>query len=64
VSQNSQSPTVQPLLTKEQLGRILSARRSITSEEAYQEMAAHLKRPLLPGRKLTFVNGHAVWACC
>jgi len=55
---------VKPLLTTEQLVRILSVRRSLTSAEAYQQMAAHLKRPLSPGRRLTFVNGRAVLACC
>jgi hypothetical protein len=60
------NPPVKPLLTAEQMGRILSARRSITSEEAYRQIAAHLGRtfPLPPGRKLTSVNGRPVWVCC
>ncbi|MCW5558298.1 MAG: hypothetical protein KIT22_10765 [Verrucomicrobiae bacterium] len=57
---------VKPLLSAEQLARILSARRSISSEEAYRQMAAHLGRafPLPPGRKLSSVNGRKVWVCC
>ena len=59
-----QDQPVKPLLSPEQMDRVLSARRSLTSEEAYREMAAHLGRPLSPGRRKTFVNGHAVWVCC
>lgn len=55
---------VKPLVSREQMERILSSRRSITSEEAHRQMAAHLGRPLLPGRKVRFVNGHKVLACC
>ncbi len=57
-------PPVKPLLTQEQMDRILSSRRSITSEEFRQQVAAHLGRPLSPGRKKTFVNGREVWVCC
>jgi hypothetical protein len=60
----SQTQAVKPLLSQKQLSGILSARRSITSAEAYRQIAAHLGRPLSPGRKLTFVNGQKVWACC
>jgi hypothetical protein len=55
---------VKPLLTAERMARILSARRSITSEEAYRQMAQHLGRPLSPGRRKAFVNGREVWVCC
>ena len=55
---------VKPLLSPEQMERILSERRSITSEEAYRQMATHLGRPLSPGRRKTFVNGREVWVCC
>ena len=58
-----QDQPVKPLLSREQMDRVLSARRSLTSEEAYREMAAHLGRPLSPGRRKTFVNGHVVWVC-
>ena len=65
MSQSSPSQVpVKPLLTVEQMERILSSRRSITSEEAYKQMAAHMGRPLSPGRKKTFVNGREVWVCC
>jgi hypothetical protein len=57
-------PPVKPLLTQEQMDRILSSRRSITSEEAYRQMEAHLGRPRSPGRKKTSVNGREVWVCC
>lgn len=57
-------PTVIPLLTKEQMERILSSRRSLTSEEAYQQIATHLGRPRSPGRKKVSVNGQEVWVCC
>lgn len=61
--QTSHAP-VKPLLTSEQMERILSSRRSITSEEAYRQMEAHLGRPRSPGRWKTFVNGREVWVCC
>lgn len=65
MSQNTASqPPVIPLLTKEQMERILSSRRSITSEEAYQQIATHLGRPRSPGRKKVSVNGREVWVCC
>lgn len=57
-------PPVKPLLTQEQMDRILSSRRSITSEEAYRQMEAHMGRPLSPGRRKTFVNGREIWVCC
>jgi len=57
-------PPVIPLLTPEQMERILSSRRSITSEEFYQQVEAHLGRPRSPGRKKTSVNGREVWVCC
>ncbi len=57
-------PPVKPLLNQEQMARILSSRRSITSEEVYQQMEAHMGRPRSPGRKKTFVNGREVWVCC
>ncbi len=61
--QTSQPP-VKPLLTQEQMDRILSSRHSITSEEFRQQVSAHLGRPPSPGRKKTFVNGREVWVCC
>ncbi|HEY1048322.1 MAG TPA: hypothetical protein VGE39_01150 [Prosthecobacter sp.] len=61
--QTSQPPVI-PLLTKEQMERILSSRRSITSEEAYQQIATHMGRPRSPGRKKVSVNGQDVWVCC
>lgn len=64
MSQNNQNPTVKPLLTKEQLSRILSARRSITSEEFRQQVEKHLGHPLSPARRKALVNGHEVWVCC
>lgn len=57
-------PPVMPLLTPEQMERILSSRRSLTSEEFYQQVEAHLGRPRSPGRKKTFVHGREVWVCC
>ncbi len=55
---------VKPLLSAEQMARILSARRSITSEDFRRQVAAHLGRPLSPGRRKAFVNGREVWVCC
>jgi hypothetical protein len=64
----SQMPTTQipvkPLLTPEQMARILSSRRSITSEEFRQQVSAHLGRPPSAGRRKTFVNGQVVWVSC
>ena len=62
--QTNPLPVVKPLLTAEQLGRILSARRSITSEEFRRQVEKHLGHPLSPARKKVFVNGQPVWACC
>ncbi len=63
---NAQPPPtlLRPLLTPEQMARILSSRRSLTSAEAYRQMAAHLGRPVSPGRRKTSVNGQSVWVCC
>jgi len=52
-----------PLISSDQMERILSTRRSISSE-AYQEIEAHLGRPLSPGRRKASVNGQTVWVCC
>lgn len=57
-------PPVIPLLTKEQMEKILSSRRSVTSEEAYQQIATHLGRLRSPGRKKVCVNGQEIWVCC
>lgn len=57
-------PPVKPLLSPEQMKRILSSRRSITSEEAYRQIAEHLGRPNRPGRKKEIRNGKEVWVCC
>ena len=53
-----------PLLTPEQMARVLSSRRAITSEEFQQQVARHLGRPVSPGRRKASVNGHTVWVCC
>lgn len=55
--QQASQPPVIPLLTPEQMERILSSRRSITSKEFYRQVEAHLGRPSSPGRRQTFVNG-------
>lgn len=52
---------VRPLLSPEEMERILSARRSISSDEAYQQIAVHLGRPLSPGKRLVLSNGREVW---
>lgn len=57
-------PPVIPLLSPEQMERILSSRRSITSDEFRRQVEAHLGRPLSLGRRKTFVNGREVWVCC
>lgn len=57
-------PPVIPLLTKEQMERILSSRRSVTSEEFDRQMVAFLGRPPLPARKKVCVNGQEIWVCC
>lgn len=59
-----QDRPVKPLLTPEQMERVLSSRRSVTSAEFRQQVEKHLGRPLLPARKKTFVNGQPVWVCC
>ncbi len=57
-------PPVILLLTQEQMTKILSSRRSITSAEFDRQMEAFLGRPLSPARKKTCVNGQEVWVCC
>jgi hypothetical protein len=56
-------PPVKPLLSPEQMERILSSRRSITLEDFRQQVSAHLGRPPSPARRKTFVNGREVWVC-
>ena len=50
-----------PLLSAEQMERILSSRRSITSAEFRSQVEAHLGRPLSPARRKVSVNGREVW---
>lgn len=57
-------PPVKPLLTQEQMERILSSRPSITSEEFNQQIEVFMGRPLSPARKKVCVNGQEVWVCC
>ncbi len=65
MSPNTPNPIpVKPLLSAERMERILSARRSLTSEEAYRQLEQHMGRPLSPGRRKAFVNGREVWVCC
>lgn len=52
---------IRPLVSLETMEKIVSSRRSISSEEALQEMSRHLGRPLLPARKLVLKNGRKVW---
>ena len=58
------TPPVRPLISEARMQEILSSRRSISSEEAYQEMEKHLGRPRLPGRKPVSLNGQTVWVSC
>ena len=51
---------IRPLVTREEMERVLSQQRSITSEEFYRQVEAHLGRPMQLSRKLSFVNGR--WA--
>jgi len=55
---------LRPLISEEEMSRILSARRSISSEDFKKQVEAHLGRPLLPGRRKTCVNGQDVWVSC
>lgn len=59
-----QDQPVKPLLTPEQMERVLSSRHSVTAEEFRRQVVQHLGRPLQPARKKTFVNGQEVWVCC
>jgi hypothetical protein len=52
---------IRPLISEARMREILSSRRSISSEEAYQEMEKHLGRPRSPGRKAVSFNGQTVW---
>ncbi len=58
------SPVLRPLISEEQMGRILSSRRSVRSEEFLKQVESHLGRRLLPGRRKIFVNGQPVWVSC
>lgn len=57
-------PPVKPLLTQEQMERILSSRHSITSEEFDRQLVEFLGRPPSPARKKVCVNGQEIWVCC
>jgi hypothetical protein len=58
------APVLRPLISEEQMGRILSSRRSVTSEEFLKQVENHLGRRLLPGRRKIFVDGQPVWVSC
>lgn len=58
------SSVLRPLISEEQMGRILSSRRSVTSDEFLKQVEEHLGRQLLPGRRKIFVDGQPVWVSC
>lgn len=52
---------IRPLVSPETMEKIVSSRRSISSEDALQEMARHLGKPLSPAKKPVLRNGRKVW---
>ena len=58
------APKVRPLISREEMDRIVSSLPSRTSEQVYAQIEEHLGRPLLPARKKVFQNGQPVWICC
>lgn len=50
-----------PLVSAEMMEKIVSSRRSISSEEFDRQVATHIGKPTRPARKLVFKNGRKVW---
>lgn len=59
-----QTKPIQPLISREMMDKILSLRRSITSEEALEEMARHTGKPIRSARKAIYRKGQKVWVDC
>ena len=63
---SKESPAkIQPLISQEEMERILSSRRLPSPEVMHQKMAEHLGRSRpLPGRKSVLRDGRVDWVCC
>ncbi len=57
-------PPIKPIYTKEQMERIVSRQPSMSSEEFFRSVEAHLGRSLKPARKKVCLNGQVVWEHC
>lgn len=55
---------IQPLISAEMMERIVSSRRSISSEEALKAMAEHTGKPIRSARKAIYKDGQKVWVSC
>ena len=59
-----QTRPIQPLISREMMKKIVSSQRSITSEEALEEMAKHTGKPIRSAKKATYRNGRKIWVDC
>ena len=60
----AQQPPIKPIFTKEKMEQIISRQPSLTSEEFFRKVEAHLGRSLPPARKRVSVNGQVLWVSC
>lgn len=61
---SKETKPIQPLISAEMMERIVSSQRSITSEEALEEMVRHTGKPIRPARKSIHRNGRTIWLSC
>lgn len=58
---SSPEKKIKPLVSKEMMEKIVSSRRSITSEEFYRQVETHLGKPTRSAKKVIYKNGRKFW---
>jgi hypothetical protein len=58
---SQETKPIQPLISREMMEKIVSSRRSITSEKFYEEVANHTGKPTRSARKAVYRNGRKIW---
>jgi hypothetical protein len=52
---------IRPLVSPETMEKIVSSRRSISSEEFDRQVETHTGKPTRPAKKPVYKNGRKVW---
>ena len=56
-----QPKPIRPLVSPETMEKIVSSRRSISSEEFDRQVENHTGKPTRPAKKSVYKNGRKVW---